>query len=99
MTCSSDCSISCAAQSCAARAIGAKPVGRAKTGRAAVRSGGRELEVHERCDCDDATGVQAAAAARAVSWLHASTHDGLAEVQGRDEGRRSRSGSSWWWPE
>ena len=40
--------------------------------------------MHERCDCDDATGVQAAAAARAVSWLHASTHDGLAEVQGRD---------------
>ena len=31
----------------------------AKTGRAAVRSGGRGLEVHERWDYDDATGVQA----------------------------------------
>jgi hypothetical protein len=67
------------------QAIGAKPVGRAKTGRAAARSGGRGPEVHEHWDYDDATGVQA------LRWLlalcrgcHASTHYGLAEVQGRD---------------
>jgi hypothetical protein len=77
--------ISCAARSCAARAIGAKPVGRAKTGRAAARSGGRGLEVHEHWDYDDATGVQALRRLLALCrGCHASTHYGLAEVQGRD---------------
>jgi hypothetical protein len=80
-----DYGISCAARSCAARAIGAKPVGRAKTGRAAARSGGRGLEVHERWDCDDATGVQALRRLLALCrGCHASTHYGLAEVQGRN---------------